>query len=323
MADNKLWRSKKVKTTDDTEIDLFDKLTFRDREWWNKHKIIFAVCIALVLLLLVYEIVVLFKWFFTGKLTDNLGHDIKDNVTANPVTSLTPSEILDISGEVVPIELESDVQMAEDYFDMLDINLEKVREKYPATVAWVKVPGVGESVGDTPAALEYPVAQTTDNEYYLTHSIDGSISRAGWVFLDYREDLTILPRNVILYGHNMADGSIFGKLVQTYQEKWWGNPANQYIYFATDNYSAVYQVFNVMQVDSAKIHYVRRDLTDDNMADYLTEMSQHNLLADKLTYKEKFTGTESVITLSTCADANGAEKYVVQGILVYSKYIGE
>lgn len=319
MADNKLWRKKKVKTLDDTEIDLFSKLTFKDRAWWNKYKIVITACILIVAVLFVYEGVMLFRWFFTGKLTDNLGHEIKDNVTLNPVTSLAPNEVLDISGEVIPVELESGTELADDYFDMLNINLSDVKAQYPSAVAWVKVPGIGESVNGNPPALEYPVAQASDNEFYLTHSIDGTLSRSGWVFADYRQSLDIIPRNAILYGHNMADGSIFGKLVQTYKESWWGDEKNQYIYLQTSTYTAVYQVFNVMQVDSAKIHYARRDLTDENMAEYLEEMSQYNLLSGNLAYKEKFTGTEDIITLSTCADANGAEKYVVQGILIYSK----
>lgn len=318
MADNKLWRKKKVKTSADTEIDLFSKLTIKDRAWWNKYKIVITACILLVALLFVYEGIVLFQWFFTGRITDNLGHNIKDNVTMLP-TSLAPNEVLDISGDVISVELPSGTEPAEDFFDMLNVNLSEVKAQYPAAVAWVKVPGIGESVGDKPPALEYPVAQSSDNEYYLTHSIDGTLSRSGWVFADYRQDLSFLPRNVILYGHNMTDGSIFGKLVQTFKEDWWGDKKNQYIYLQTSTTTAVYQVFNVMQVDSAKIHYARRDLTTDTMAEYLEEMSQYNLLAGKLAYKEKFTGNEDIITLSTCADANGAEKYVVQGILIYAK----
>ena len=56
------------------------------------------------------------------------------------------------------------------------------------------------------------VCQADDNIWYMDHRFDGSPDPAGMIFMDYRN--TLLPRsdNLILYGHNMADGSRFGTL---------------------------------------------------------------------------------------------------------------
>lgn len=54
------------------------------------------------------------------------------------------------------------------------------------------------------------VCQTTNSSYYINHRFDGSEDPAGMIYMDYR--CTQLPRsdNLILYGHNMRDGSRFG-----------------------------------------------------------------------------------------------------------------
>lgn len=59
-----------------------------------------------------------------------------------------------------------------------------------------------------------PVVQGDDNIYYLTHTYDDRKNKAGSIFIDYRctvsEDYT--SPNVVLYGHNQEDGTMFGNL---------------------------------------------------------------------------------------------------------------
>lgn len=56
------------------------------------------------------------------------------------------------------------------------------------------------------------VCQTTDNRYYMTHRFDRSEDPAGMIYMDYRDSLWLRSANLILYGHNMRDGSRFGTL---------------------------------------------------------------------------------------------------------------
>lgn len=56
------------------------------------------------------------------------------------------------------------------------------------------------------------VCQTTDNSYYASHRFDGSEDPAGMIYMDCRCSAWPLGQNTILYGHNMRDGSRFGKL---------------------------------------------------------------------------------------------------------------
>ena len=56
------------------------------------------------------------------------------------------------------------------------------------------------------------VCQGEDNFYYASHRFDGTEHPAGMIFMDCRNNLWPLDDNTILYGHNMRDGSRFGKL---------------------------------------------------------------------------------------------------------------
>ncbi len=76
-------------------------------------------------------------------------------------------------------------------------------------VAWIQIPGIG---------VDYPVVQGEDNEHYLHYTFDGKENIAGSIFLDFRNRADFTDRKVILYGHNMQDGSMFSHF-EKYQDK--------------------------------------------------------------------------------------------------------
>ena len=89
-----------------------------------------------------------------------------------------------------------------------EIDFEGLRKINEDLVAWIQIPGIG---------VDYPVVQGEDNEYYLYHTFQKENNKAGSIFLDYRNHDDFTDRRVILYGHNMKDGSMFSNLKQ-YQE---------------------------------------------------------------------------------------------------------
>ena len=65
--------------------------------------------------------------------------------------------------------------------------------------------------------VDYPVVQGKDNDHYLHYTFDGKANKAGSIFLDYRNRKDFTDSKVILYGHNMKDGSMFSNL-KKYQD---------------------------------------------------------------------------------------------------------
>lgn len=88
-----------------------------------------------------------------------------------------------------------------------EIDFDGLREVNEDIVAWIQIPGIG---------VDYPVVQGKDNEHYLHYTFDGKANKAGSIFLDYRNRADFTDSKVILYGHNMKDGSMFSNL-----KKYW------------------------------------------------------------------------------------------------------
>ena len=79
-------------------------------------------------------------------------------------------------------------------------------------VGWLKVGGL---------TISFPVVRTTNNSFYLDHSIDKSYNTAGWIFMDYKNKLDGTDRNIVIYGHNRRNGSMFGKLKNILKKEWY------------------------------------------------------------------------------------------------------
>ena len=69
--------------------------------------------------------------------------------------------------------------------------------------------------------INYPVLQSDseeDSQFYLTHSFAKKKDKNGSLFMDYRNDFVDRDTNLIIYGHNMKSGAMFGSL-KKYLEK--------------------------------------------------------------------------------------------------------
>lgn len=70
-------------------------------------------------------------------------------------------------------------------------------------VAWISIPGTD---------IDYPIVQADDNEYYLNRNLDGSTGRPACIFLDCHNNAGFTDSMSVVYGHNMRNGTMFGKL---------------------------------------------------------------------------------------------------------------
>ena len=78
--------------------------------------------------------------------------------------------------------------------------IQKLRKKSEHIIGWI-----------TMDDLDEPVARR-DNTFFLDHDAMGKRNGNGAIFLDERTDLLIRPYTLLLYGHNMKSGAMFGNL---------------------------------------------------------------------------------------------------------------
>ena len=75
------------------------------------------------------------------------------------------------------------------------------------------------------------MVQTTDNDYYLEQTFDGTGNRYGCIFLDYQSSSAFSDLHSIIYGHNMRNGGMFHDLINYTEESYF--TAHPYILIAT------------------------------------------------------------------------------------------
>lgn len=83
--------------------------------------------------------------------------------------------------------------------------MDELRERNGDLAGWLVVPNT---------VIDYPVMQTLeDNDFYLTHNFDGKVDSHGTLFADVASRMGD-GNNLIIYGHHMADGTMFQNLMK-------------------------------------------------------------------------------------------------------------
>lgn len=188
--------------------------------------------------------------------------------------------------------------------------LAKYAQLYAANsdlAGWISIPGL---------EINLPIAQTDDNEYYLKKDIYGKYTSYGVPFFDYRmDDLRNLPKNTVVYGHNMRhDDYIFGML-ENYREIEGGFAQAPVIECNTiygDHTWFVYAVYitnsKASQDNGYLFPYNFINVGTAKFADYIKEIDKRKLYTTGVDINEN----DRILTLSTCCyDFDGARLVVV------------
>ncbi|MEI3613206.1 class B sortase [Pseudogracilibacillus sp. SO30301A] len=161
----------------------------------------------------------------------------------------------------------------------------ELHEINPDIVGWI-------TIDDT--IINYPIVQTNDNEYYLTRNYKKEESRAGSIFMDYRNELLSDNQNIVLYGHRMKDETMFNQLTKYLDKDFFTNHSKVYFDTLYDGYDA--EVFSV--------YYTTTDF--DYIQTEFESKDEYKLLLEEIHEKSiyqtdvKVTENDQIITLSTC-----------------------
>lgn len=182
-------------------------------------------------------------------------------------------------------------------------DIETLREKNPDCIGWIRVPGTD---------IDYPLMWTpNDPERYLHTDFYGNYSDYGVPFLDYRCDLD--SSNLILYGHNMFDGTMFTDLLW-YREKEYMDSHSQII-LETAEGAREYKVIAVCKANSMTSGVYRHINFIDHAG--LTEFLD-SIKSESVYFKDPL--ASKYITLSTCDVSRRNGRIAVVGELVGKEY---
>ena len=170
-------------------------------------------------------------------------------------------------------------------------------------IGWLKI-------ADT--NIDYPVMQTSDNTYYLDHNIDQESDKNGTLFLDAACDVVTPSTNLIIYGHNMRSGNMFGNL-----DKY--KSADYYKEHPIISFDSIYEkgTYQVMYVFQSRIY--NEDEITFKYYQFIDAASQQEFDSNMRAMAEMSlydTGVEAVfgdrlLTLSTCDYEETNGRFVV------------
>ncbi len=258
----------------------------RKRE--RRRKLILVACSAAAVCCLGYFAVYSYYDYRTQSSYQELS-ELKEKPVIAPVATPTPGPLYTLDGESKPREV------LEEYQNLLLKN-----QKF---IGWVKIEDTN---------IDYPVMQTTDNEYYLDHNMNQEYDRNGTIFMDKDCDVLKPSTNFILYGHHMRSGRMFGQLDKYEDESFYEK--HPYISFDTIYEKGTYQVMYVFRsrvYKETEIVFKYYQFIDANgeqeFASAMEEMAAISLYDTGVTAQYG----DRLLTLSTCDYQEKDGRFVV------------
>lgn len=195
----------------------------------------------------------------------------------------------------VPGAVEEDEHMK----NLAGIDLDALREVNPDVIGWIFMPN---------SQVNYPIVQGEDNQYYLEYTWNNQKSIAGSIFLEATNSADFSDCRSILYGHNMANMSMFAILHNYTTEYYIGK--FPYVYLVTDEGVLRYEIYSTYKADVESKTYAL-NLDQRMMASFIQMTLDESELDLGITPAD----TDRILTLSTCT-GNYESRRVVHARLV-------
>jgi len=174
------------------------------------------------------------------------------------------------------------------------LKLQKLQKINLDIVALIEIEGTN---------INYPVLQTDDNSYYMTHNYKKKKSKDGAIFLDKDYDWSLPSTNLLIYGHNnIGSSEMFSELMKYKKESFYKK--HKKINFITNDEEAEYEIISVFlsrvyykhEKNVFRYYYFINANNKQDFDNYINNCKKASL------YKIKETAAygEELMTLSTC-----------------------
>ena len=234
---------------------------------YNKKKtnIISIILLFIFIILLFYSGTKIVIWYMNNQNNKKISDEIAEFVTVD--------------------------ETKEDDEEKYVVDFEKLKEKNSDIVAWLKVKGTN---------IETTVVKSTNNDYYLTHNFNKEYNSAGWIFADYKNKVDGTDKNIVIYGHNMRDDSMFGSLKNILNSDWYDNEENTNITLYTENEKCIYKVFSIYKIESEDYYITTEFENDKKFEQFVNTIKKRSIKEFDIDVSE----SDNILTLSTCANNN-------------------
>lgn len=255
----------------------------------TKRKIIYYSIYTILALLIILSIIYIANYFLSKKqaiqesqLLDKIEIDENQVKEANETT------------EEANITTQENIEETTNQETERILKVQKLQEENSDIVGWLEIEGT---------SINYPVLQGTDNEYYMTHNYKKQKSKNGSIFLTKDYDWSIPSSNLLIYGHNLNNGTMFQELLKYEKEEFYKE--HPIIRFTTNKEDAEYEIISAFK---SRVYYK----TEKNVFRYYffvnakteakyNEFVQNAKKASLYDIDKTAKFGDQLITLSTCS----------------------
>ena len=265
---------------------------------FSKSKILYFSLVILLAGVFLYSALQILFYVLEGLDASEVTEEIIQEVVS-PATPVIPSVSgMEGEGAIDPEELAL-------LYPDIRVDVKALQEKYADAIGWLYLPGT---------EIHYPIMHTVSNFDYLHRLPNGKENSAGSLFLDAVNSPDFSAFKNIIYGHNMKNGSMFGRLMDYRNASFFEK--HPYMFLFTRD--AVYRVelFAGVHTDVDSYVYNR---TEDTAAKerYVKDSKARSTFTSSVSV----TAEDHVVVLSTCSGGvNDPSRFVVMGKLVPLSY---
>ena len=262
----------------------------------KKFQLFFLITLfCIFLVVIIFSIYTIVNWLHDNHNTKQTLQQIEEITQVSEIEDNSNTELIN-----QPEQPESDYWYYVK-FPLIQVDFQDLLKKNKDTVAWIQVNNTN---------INYPVVQTTNNDYYLTHSYDNSVNEAGWVFMDYRNSPDFSGNNTILYAHSRLDKSMFGSLSRVLKSSWYENKDNHIIKLSTPTENTLWQIFSVYKIKEESYYITTNFSNEDSYQSFLDTIKNRS----KYDFNTELNISDHILTLSTCY--SDTERTVVHAKLI-------
>jgi len=211
-----------------------------------------------------------------------------------------------------PTPLPGQYSNAEEYLEVPDaivlpvqpfvVDFDQLRTQFPNIVGWIQSAG-------TP--INYPIVQSTDNDFYLYRLPNGVRHPWGSIFLDYRNAPDFSSSVSIIYGHNMRSDDMFGSLRNYRNQSFFDAHDSMFIFTPEQDYLLL--LFAGYLVDSAYEVPPMNFQSEETFNQWLAETRNRSFFHSQV----DVSFDDRIMFLATCTDSGRhTERFVIVGRLV-------
>lgn len=273
----------------------------------KKNKVINTICLVVGIVLIIFSVIQLLRIFGNYRKSNALYDNLEQEyvVKNEPVEEETEKEVL--------------------WYEMAQVDFDALLAKNSDVCGWIFFENED---------ISYPVLHAADNNTYLRTTLDMEPATAGSIFVEALNNPDFNDYHTIIYGHNMRNLSMFGKL-KFYEQKKNYYDEHQYFQIVTPDKIYRYQIFAYEQVPEDSDIYTVYEGNDGGYGQLLTKIASISEIPVQLAEVQVedsqaedsqtedlqenaicVTEQDRIITLSTCVTGRKSSRFLVHAVLV-------